>query len=268
MLFYIRVDEIFLKGNNQKMFFDALRENLKKTLSPTLIKRTEGGLLLDIKEDKVERLGLIPGVAKFSPAIVCENDLVSIIKAGEKMLQNFQGKTFAIATNRSYKKFPLKSQEINIEVGAKLAKKFNLKVDLDNPDIRISIFITKAETYVCGKNLEGIGGLPVGTSGKVMCLLSGGIDSPVAAYMMMKRGAQVELVHFQNQTQVTQEVSQKIFDLAKVLSCYQTNIKLYIIPFAILQKQIIMNIPADYRMLITRRLMFRISEKLAKKKNV
>jgi len=265
MLFYVRVDEIFLKGKNQKMFFDVLRENLKKTLSPNIIKRTEGGLLLDISEKKKELLGLIPGVAKYSSVSVCKNVLTEMIKAGYKILKDFKGKTFAIDTNRSYKKFPLKSQEINKEVGAELAKKFSLKVDLNNPEIKISIFITKDETYVCGDDVEGVGGLPVGTSGKVMCLLSGGIDSPVAAYLMMKRGAQIQLIHFQNQTQVTQEVSEKIFDLAKVLSQYQSKIKLHIVPFAGWQKQVVMKIPADIRMLITRRLMFKIAQNIARK---
>ena len=265
MLFYVRVDEIFLKGGNQKMFFGVLCENLKKLLSPTLVKRTEGGLLLDIDEQKVKQLSLIPGIAKFSQTNICKNDLGSIVKIGEKMLKDFTGKTFAIDTNRSYKKFPLKSQEVNEKVGGELAEKFNLKVNLKNPDLKISIFITKEETYVCGKHEEGIGGLPTGTSGKVMCLLSGGIDSPVASYLMMKRGAQVDLIHFQNETKLTEEVSQKIFDIARTLSFYQPKIKLHIVLFKDWQKQIVMKVPADYRMIITRRLMFRIAERVAKK---
>lgn len=265
MLYYLRVDEIFLKGNNQKMFFGVLRENLKKLLSPNMIKRTEGGLLLDIKEEKLAQLALVPGIAKISPATVCKNNLKDIIKTAKKTFQNYSGASFAVDTMRSYKKFPLKSQEINEKVGSALNKEFGLKVDLNNPDIKISIFITKEETYVCGNDIDGIGGLPTGTSGKLLCLLSGGIDSPVAAYTMMKRGAQVDFIHFQNQTEVTQEVSEKIFDLVKKLCAYQITSKLHIVPFAFWQKQIVMKIPADYRMLITRRLMFKISQQVAKK---
>ncbi len=265
MLFYLRVDEIFLKGNNQKMFFDALRENLKKLLSPTIIKRTEGGLLLDIDEEKQKQLELIPGIAKISPVIVCKNDLDEIAKVAKKVFKNYSGLTFAVETMRSYKKFLYKSQEISGKIGGILGKKFGLKVDLKNPDIKISIFITKEETYVCGNDIDGIGGLPTGTSGKLLCLLSGGIDSPVAAYTMMKRGAQVDFIHFQNQTEVTQEVSEKIFDLVKKLCAYQITSKLYIVPFAFWQKQIVMKIPSDYRMLITRRLMLKISQQVAKK---
>jgi len=154
MLFYLRVDEIFLKGNNQKMFFDVLRENLKKLLSPNTIKRTEGGLLLDIKEEKITQLALIPGIAKISPATVCKNDIKDIIKTAKKTFQNYSGVSFAVDTMRSYKKFPLKSQEINEKVGSALNKEFGLKVDLSNPDIKISIFITKEETYVCGNDIE------------------------------------------------------------------------------------------------------------------
>jgi thiamine biosynthesis protein ThiI len=128
--------------------------------------------------------------------------------------------------------------------------------------LHVAIGRTKAIIY--GAMSEGIGGLPVGTAGRVLCLLSGGIDSPVAAYRMMVRGAEIELVHFQNQTQVTEEVSEKIIDLAKVLARYQAKIKLNIVPFADLQKQIIMKIPADCRMILSRRLMYRLAERMAK----
>jgi len=266
MLFFARVDEIFLKGNNQRMFFETLRENLKKLFSPTIIKRTEGGLLLDILEDDLSRLCLIPGIAKVSPTAISENDLEKMAFKALELFKNISlEKTFAVETTRSDKNFHLNSQTISKEVGNIIAQKTGLKVNLRNPDIKINIFLTKKESYICVGEYLGIGGLPSGTSGKVLCLLSGGIDSPIASYMMMKRGAQVQLIHFQNQTQVTQEVSEKIFDLAKTLSFYQPEIKLHIVPFADWQKQVLMNIPADYRMLITRRLMFKIAEVVAKK---
>ncbi len=266
MLFFVRVDEIFLKGNNQKMFFEVLRENLKKIFSPTIIKRTEGGLLLDISQDDLSRLCLVPGIAKISPTVISENNLEKITIKTLELFKNISAeKTFAVETTRSDKSFYLDSQTISREVGGIIAQKTGLKVNLRNPDIKVNIFLTKKESYVCVGEYLGIGGLPSGTSGKVLCLLSGGIDSPVAAYMMMKRGAEIQLVHFQNQTQVTQDVSEKIFDLTKTLSLYQPKIKLHIVPFAFWQKQILMNIPADYRMLITRRLMFKISEVIAKK---
>lgn len=266
MLFYVRVDEIFLKGNNQKMFFEVLRENLKKLFSPAMIKRTEGGLLLDIKKENLARLCLVPGVAKVSPAAVSNNELSDIAVAALSFFDGeYTNKSFAVDTTRSYKKYPLNSQDISKEVGGIIAEKTGMKVNLSVPDVKINIFLTKEESYVCVGEYLGIGGLPTGTSGKVLCLLSGGIDSPVAAYMMMKRGAQIELIHFQNQTQVTQEVSQKIFDLARMLSSYQPEIKLHIVPFANWQKQVLMKIPADYRMLITRRLMFFIAANVAKK---
>ena len=138
------------------------------------------------------------------------------------------------------------------------------KVSLNNPDLNIHIAIGKNEACVYGNTADGAGGLPTGSSGKVLVLLSGGIDSPVAAYKMMCRGAEVGLIHFQNQTKVTDEVSEKIFDLAKTLSNYQPKIKLFIVPFADLQRQVIMKAPAKYRMLVTRRIFNKIAANIAR----
>lgn len=259
-------DEIFLKGNNQKSFVDRLRNNIEKLFPGCNIKRIESGIWIEnFKEEDLKRLALTPGVANFAEAYICGLEIAEIKNALENIEWGSDVKTFRIKAERSDKRYPLNSMQLEKELGAAINIKFGYKVNLNNPDLTIHVDIASDKVIFYGNETEGIGGLPVGSSGKVLCLISGGIDSPVAAYKMMVRGAEVELVHFQNQTRVTEEVSQKIIDLAKILSGYQGKTKLHIVPFEKWQKQIIMNIPADYRMLITRRIMFKIATNIAQK---
>jgi len=259
------LDEIFLKGNNQRYFIDCLIQNIENLFPQTIVKRIEGGLWIEnFKDENLKRLALVPGVANFAKAFASDLDLKNIIKD----IVDYQWgsyKSFRIKAERSNKLYPLNSIAIEREVGSAVNQHFGYQVDLSNPELTIHIDISKDRSLVYGNLTSGAGGLPVGTTGKVLCLLSGGIDSPVAAYKMMCRGAQIELIHFQNQTQVTQEVSQKIFDLSNVLSQYQGKINLHIVSFAKWQKEIVMKVPADYRMIITRRLMFKIATNFAKK---
>ncbi len=259
-------DEIFLKGNNQKYFIDCLKKNLCALFVGIKVKRIESGLWIEnFEQSEMARLALVPGVANFAVAFASELDIKKISEAvanydwGEKVT------SFRIKAERSDKRYPLDSLQIEKQLGSIINTKFGYKVKLKNPDLTIHINIASDQAVIYGNLHVGASGLPVGSSGKVMCLVSGGIDSPVAAYKMMCRGAEVELVHFQNQTQVTEEVSQKIMDLTAALACYQGKVNLHIVPFANWQKQIVINIPSDYRMLITRRIMFRISNQIAKR---
>ena len=261
-------DEIFLKGNNQNFFIKQLITNLQNLFVGVKVKRIESGIWIENFNDAdLERLALIPGIANFAPAVKVDSNLTDIAKAVTNTEWGSDVKTFRIKCERTDKKFPLGSIEIEKEIGSLVNIEFGYKVQLKNPELSIHINIGQEGTIIFGNKIEGIGGLPIGTAGKIMCLLSGGIDSPVAAYKIMVRGAEIEFIHFQNQTQVTEEVSQKIMDLTKVLAQYHGPIKLHIVPFAFWQKQIVMNIPADYRMLITRRLMFKIATNLAKKQD-
>lgn len=261
-------DEIFLKGDNQKIFIDCLKKNIRHLFADTKVTRIESGLWIEnFKQPEIARLAFVPGVANFAIAFTSELDIDKIIESITKYNWGEGIKNFRIKAERSDKRYPLNSVQIEKRLGAEINKKFGYKVKLENPDLTINIDIGSERVIVYGNQINGAGGLPVGTAGQVMCLLSGGIDSPVAAYKMMCRGAQIELVHFQNQTQVTEEVSQKIMDLAEVLARYHGRINLHIVPFANWQKQIVINVPADYRMLITRRIMFKIAENISKKYN-
>jgi len=261
-------DEIFLKGNNQKFFIECLKKNIRDLFTDTKVTRIESGLWIEnFKESEIARLALVPGVANFAIAFTSELDIEKIGEAVVNFDWNKDTKNFRIKAERSDKRYPLNSVEIEKQLGAVVNKKFGFKVKLENPDLTINIDIGSERAIIYGNQISGAGGLPVGTAGKVMCLLSGGIDSPVAAYKMMNRGAEIELVHFQNQTQVTEEVSQKIMDLAQVLSQYHGKINLHIVPFEQWQKQIVINVPADYRMLMTRRIMFKIAKHIADKQD-
>lgn len=260
-------DEIFLKGNNQKYFIAQLNKNIEQLFIKSHSQRIEGGILIEnIDAIDFDRLALIPGVANFAPAIITDLDIEKIAKKIENENWGENVKTFRISANRSDKNYPLNSVEIEREIGSRINIKFGWKVKLSNSDLTIHVDIGTKQAIVYGNTIKSASGLPVGASGKVMCLLSGGIDSPVAAYKITVRGAEIELVHFQNQTQVTEEVSQKIMDLAAVLARYHGPINLHIVPFAYWQKQIVINVPSDYRMLITRRLMLKIATNIAKKR--
>ena len=268
----IHYDEIGLKGKNQKFFIGRLIGNIQKLYAKVdsakniQVKKGEGKIIIsgNIGKDDFDKMALLPGISNFAPAIVCGTDLEAIKQAANQIVQTYQPKTFKIETTRSYKQFELDSQELSREVGGYvLAGSRDLNVDLHKPELTVKIELAKIQTCVLGKKEQGIGGLPVGTAGKVICLLSGGIDSPVAASQIMKRGAQVVFAHFHNQTINKKGVENKIKNIVRRLAQIQGESTLYIIPFADLQKQVIAGIPADLRMIVYRRLMFRIAERLA-----
>ncbi|MFA6424387.1 MAG: tRNA uracil 4-sulfurtransferase ThiI [Candidatus Magasanikbacteria bacterium] len=261
-------DEIFLKGDNQKTFIDCLKNNIRSLFAGSNVTRVESGLWIEnIEQSDLARLALVPGVANFGVAYKSELEISKITEVITNYEWGSNITSFRIKAERSDKRYPLNSVQIEKQLGTAINKKFGYKVKLENPELTIHVDIASEHALIYGNLMTGASGLPIGTAGKVMCLLSGGIDSPVAAYKMMCRGAEVELVHFQNQTQVTEEVSQKIMDLAAVLARYHGKINLHIVPFAEWQKQIVINIPSDYRMLATRRIMFKIADNIAKKQN-
>lgn len=281
----IHIDEIFLKGSNQPFFYRQLKNNLEKLLSGTTAKRTEGGVWLEnTKADELSRLSLIPGIANFAEAIKTKPTMENIKKGVDEII-GFSSRdmspqatgggslpadkaiSFRISAHRSFKNFPISSLEIEKQIGEWARLKYGWQVNLKHPDFNIHILVAKDAAYIYGNTRAGAGGLPTGVSGKVLTLLSGGIDSPVAAYKIMCRGGEIGLIHFQNQTQTAEAASGKIFDLAKTLARYQPEIKLFIVSFANIQKQIIINAPAPYRMIITRRIFNKIADKVAHQNN-
>ena len=260
----ITFDEIFLKGKNQPVFLRKLKDNLIALFSGISVSRVQGGFILkNFMETELARLAKIPGIAKFSEVVRCPNDFESITKTISIMNFDSNIEKFRISANRLDKKHPSSSRDLNISIGDWVRNHFGWTVDLEKFDLDLHVDVVKDDARIYKRMADGAGGLPTGSLGKVLCLISGGIDSSVAAYQMMKRGAEVSLIHFQNQTSVADEVSRKILDLGNVLASYQPKVELIIYPFAEIQKQIIMKIKSDHRMIVSRRLMFKIAETIA-----
>lgn len=274
----IHYSEIGIKKSNRFIFENALLRNInascKEEISSSF--KRYGRLLLVLKEDSnIDALKTIlentPGISSFSFSYSCDRDISQIkklafyiAKSREKEYSNFR-----ITTTRSFKKFPLTSQEADAEIGSDIFMILKKPVKLKGSDFNIGVEITEKEVFVYTNKdtFRGIGGLPVGSTGKLVCSLSGGIDSPVSGYMLNKRGCKVIYVHIQSNNLVTKEVEDKIFKLCNVLKNFQGETKLIIVPFSDIQKQLLMAVPADYRMIIYRRFMFRIIEKIADKEN-
>ncbi len=260
----VHYDEIGTKLGNRSFFEKRLVENIKSKIE-CRISRLAGRIILNTNDSKFrEKLERTPGVANFSACKITPSNINSIKKAALELVKSRKG-TFKVSAQRSDKTFPLTSMEVNALVGEYILKHSNLKVNVKKPRILIYIEITKDNTFIYIDKVKGIGGLPVGTAGKVISLLSGGFDSPVASYLMMKRGAEVVLVHFFNNTTRAQSVLVKLNKLCEKLSEYQNPIKLIIIHFGEAQREIIEKIPAKYRILIYKRLMFKICDKIKDK---
>jgi len=262
----IHPDELILKGKNQSFFYNTLIKNLQKTFKDSTFKRIEGGIWAEnFKEVDLKEIKNIPGINNFAVCYKSKAEIEDVKKTIDELIKNLENKpeTFRASAKRIDKNFPTKSQELNIILGDYVNEKYGFGVKLKKPDLEIHISIYKQRILTYGNTVKAVGGLPVGSSGKVLSLLSGGIDSPVASYTLLKRGAEIGLIHFQNETHASEEVGEKIFDLAKKLAKYQSKIKLFIVPFGEIQKQVIMKVPADYRMIISRRIFYKIAERVA-----
>ena len=275
----IHYDEITLKGKNRPFFERALMRNIKemlKGINHEKIYKESGKFIIDInKQTETQKikeiLKNIPGISNFTLAVSCEKDIKKIKKKAVEFVTLYKKeqeyKTFKIEARRADKKFELKSPEINYKVGEYMLENTELKVDVHNPDLEIIVDVGSKNCFVYSERIKGIGGLPVGTAGKLISLISGGIDSPVASFMMMRRGARIVFVHFKNKTVSGGAGDEKIEKLVKILSRFQGSSKLYVVPFEEFQKEIIAKIPSKNRMIIYRRIMFKLSEIIAKKEN-
>jgi len=278
--------EIGLKGKNRKFFEEKLIENIKKVLprnSYKKVKRISGRILIGLGDCPSRQvLKNVFGIAYFSFAVACEQEIEAIKKKAVEILRNktvtnrcdrikllqlsekqrLHFKTFKVETQRSKKDFPLNSQQISEQVGAEVLKKLKKKVDLTNPDITCFIEIVENYAFLYLEKIPGPGGLPVNVSGKAISLLSGGIDSPVAAFYGMRRGVKIIFLHFYTQTQNSIDKTKKIL---RILNKYQFSSKLYLVPFLNIQKEIFQKTNPEYGCISCRRFMFRIAEILAEK---
>lgn len=270
----LKYGEISLKGLNRPVFEKKLMSNINRALAPLgkfSVKRSQSTVYVeplsdDIDmEETVERLSKVFGIVNICPAVKCEKTMEAIEKTTVEALNqmDLEGKTFKVEAKREDKQFPMNSPQICQHMGGVILKNTNgLTVDVHNPDILVQIEIRK-EAFIFTQKVSGAGGMPVGTAGKATLLLSGGIDSPVAGWMISKRGAALEAVHFHSHPYTSDRAKEKVIDLAKIISEYTGEIKLHIVPFTDIQLDIIDKCPKEYLTIIMRRLMMRIAERIS-----
>lgn len=269
----VRFGELSTKGKNKMDFIRTLYNNMKVAL------KEFDGIDIVMRYDHIyvglngkdfhpimERLQEISGIYSLSLVHKCEKDLETIKKDALELVCQEEGTTFKVATRRSDKEFPMHSDEITRAVAGYVLHNHPMKVDVHNPDILLSIEIRNEGAYIFCNTYPGAGGYPLGVGGKTMHMLSGGIDSPVAAYLMMKRGVTIECIHFASPPYTQMGVIYKLEDLLHTLNRYQPKIRLHIIPFTKIQEAIYDNVPESYCITMMRRMMFRLADRLARRR--
>ncbi|WP_067844191.1 tRNA uracil 4-sulfurtransferase ThiI [Amphibacillus sediminis] len=273
----IRYGELSLKGKNRRNFIYQLHENVRQQLRDfkrIKIKNTRDRMtiLLNGEGPKpiMERCQRIFGIQSLSLAIKVENSEKAIKEAALFALTEAKNvSTFKVTTRRANKDFPIGSQQFNYIIGAHLLKNTDeITVDVHNPDIDVHIDIRNDATFITSARYSGAGGLPVGSSGKSLLLLSGGIDSPVAGYLMMKRGVTLEAVHFHSPPFTSEGAKQKVLDLAQLLAERGHDMKVHVVPFTALQQKIHREIPFGYSMTVMRRMMLKITQMIAEREGI
>lgn len=273
-LILLKYGEIALKGLNKPLFERKLLDNIKSRLDRVgkfSVRRAQSTVYiepLDKTADMCEALNVLEkifGIVNICPVVKCAKDMDSIAKTAAECVGelNPAGKTFKVEAKREDKKFPLNSPQICMELGGRILDSVSgLTVDVHNPDIVVNVEI-RQEAYIYTQKLKGAGGMPVGTNGKSTILLSGGIDSPVAGYMIAKRGVELEAVHFHSHPYTSDRAKEKVIDLAKKMTKYCGKIRLHIVPFTQIQLDIIEKCPEIYLTVIMRRIMMRIAEQIS-----
>ncbi|WP_077327520.1 tRNA uracil 4-sulfurtransferase ThiI [Virgibacillus siamensis] len=273
----IRYGEMALKGKNRKRFIIQLQNNLKSKLKEfpgVKVKRTQGRMFVLLNghepDPVMETCKNVFGIQSLSLAVKVPNEAEDIKSAALWALTNSeQTRTFKISVKRIDKTFPIRSQDMNQVLGGHLLQNTEgYTVDVHHPDLEIKVEIRNEATYLTSNVVKGLGGLPVGTSGKSLLLLSGGIDSPVAGFLAMKRGVQIEAIHFHSPPFTSDRAKQKVLDLAEKLTKYGNAVNVHVVPFTKLQQHIFRTMPDGYAMTIMRRMMFRISEKVCTKQSI
>lgn len=272
--FVLHHHEIGLKGRNRDFFERVLIRNLRKAIDGTKFLRARrhlGRIMVEFEpggavEEAAVRAARLHGVAYVGVGQRIQPDMDQIAGAGLALLQSAPFESFQVRARRTHSSFQHRSQEIHEVVGRRLQDATGARVDLKRPDATIWVELFGGECIVYRNRLTGMGGLPSGVSGRMLCLLSGGIDSPVAAWRMARRGANVELLHFHGQPYTDHSSVQQAEDLAEVLTTYHVETFLHLVPLGEAQREIVINAPSETRTVLYRRLMLRIGEELARQR--
>ena len=276
----VHYHELALKGRNRDFFEQRLVRNLRLALKDLRIRRVEslqGRIRITIPaqvspEQVSERLRRTCGVANFLmtesvPLELSTSDLSELKEAAQRLVAQEDFQSFRVTAKRADKRFPLTSMDVEREIGGHLCEVTGKSVKLKQPDLTLYIELLTHEAHLAARKITGPGGMPVGTSGKVACLLSGGIDSPVASYRMIKRGCKAVFVHFSGRPLVSRASEEKVQELVQLLTAYQYHSQLYIVPFGEIQREIVAYAPAPFRVVLYRRIMVRIAEEVARREN-
>ena len=267
-LIFIKYGELTTKKGNRNVFIKKLTNNIKNIL---------GNINYSMKSDRsriyiessdidtvVEKLKNIFGIHSIVIAYKVDNNSDTIIDSVYELVKCESFKTFKVDTKRADKRFEIHSMDFNKMVATKILKNMNVSVDVHNPELYIKIEIRVEGTFVYFNEIKGLGGYPVGIQGKSLLMLSGGIDSPVAGYLALKRGVDIECLYFESPPHTSDQAKNKVITLANIINKYSGNIKVYIVPFTKIQEMILRNVKEEYIITIMRRMMYRIAQKFAK----
>lgn len=274
----IHYHELALKGRNRPYFEQRLVRHLRLVLRDLGIRQVDalpGRIRVALPEETpwdvvTARLARVFGIAHYAlaqsvPLDLARPNLDRLKESVGRAVATLSFDTFRVSTKRADKRFPFTSVDVDRDVGAHLCRLTGKKVSLGHPDLTVQIELLAKAAYYSTKKEAGSGGLPVGISGKVACCLSGGIDSPVAAHRMMKRGCRTVFVHFHGRPYVSRASEEKVREIVRLLTHYQCYSRLYLVPFGDIQRQIVLGAPAAFRVVLYRRMMLRIAEELARK---
>lgn len=270
--------ELALKGNNRDYFEQSLIKNIRTALKDIGVRQVENlhsririWLPLEASPEVVrDRLRLVCGVANFLlgrvvPLQLTDPNLGALTTAVLEEIEPHPFTTFRVTARRADKRLALTSMDIEKALGAAVCNRTGKKVGLKNPDLTIYVELLSKEAFCSAEKVEGPGGMPVGVSGKIACLISGGIDSPVATYRMVRRGCLASFIHFSGRPLVSRASEEKVHELVRHLTTFQYTSRLYVVPFGEIQREIVLSTPAPFRVVLYRRMMVRIAEELARR---
>jgi thiamine biosynthesis protein ThiI len=273
----IRYGEIHLKGQNRPYFERKLLDNIKKALrgiDDVKVIRAQGRFYVEDYTDEnavIQALTRVFGIVSISPAYKIEKDFETLVEYSKKIVEALlpgiqnEGLTFKVESRRADKRFPMNSMEINRELGAGLLNAFpQLKVDVHKPELMINVEM-REYCYLYHKSIPCAGGMPAGANGKAALLLSGGIDSPVAGWMIAKRGVELTAVHYHSFPYTSDRSKEKVIDLARILTRYTGSMRLHVVPFTKIQQELYENCPDEQLTILMRRYMMKIAEEIARK---
>lgn len=270
LLYLVKYGELSLKKGNKLSFIKCLVNNIKEKVNDINIKYDYARIYIEVKEENEEKLVKVLettfGIHSFVKVTKVNKDVKEISDKAIELLDDYKDETFKVKCLRGDKSFPLTSIEIERKVGSEIIKAKGLKVDVHKPDIFVNLEI-REDAYIYTKEEKGLGGFPVGIEGKALCLLSGGIDSPVAAYLSYKKGTLLDFIYFESLPHTSLEAREKVKELASEVMKYGKDAKLYIINFTKIQEEIYEKCKDNYQITILRRMMLKIASELASKTN-